>query len=83
MLNSKLLERIGTIQENGRIILSGDVVHEDGKILIKLYKLQQIDSGEQDTILSPEIFDTDLPYRIFLREETLSEIPLPEGKTKE
>ena len=77
MLNSMLIERLGTIQKDGKIILSGDVTHEDGKVIIKLYKLQQIDPSNEENIFSPEIFEKDLPYQIFLREETLSEIPLP------
>ena len=80
MLNRMLLKRLGTIKEDGTIILSGDVVHEDGKVVIKLYKLQQLDpTGEKD-ILAPESFDKDLPYQIFLREETLTEIPVNTGK---
>ncbi|MCL7489068.1 MAG: hypothetical protein M8357_12950 [Desulfobulbaceae bacterium] len=77
MLNSMLLKRLGTIPKDGKISLSGDVVHENGKIIIKLYKLQQMPSSDVDTIFAPEIFDTDLPYQIFLREESLSEIPSP------
>ncbi len=79
MLNSMLLERLGTIQKDGKIILSGDVIHKDGKVIIKLYKLQQIDPSNEENIFAPEIFEKDLPYQIFLREETLSEIPLPSG----
>jgi len=83
MLNSMLLERLGAIHKDGKIILSGDVVHEDGKIIIKLYKLQQLHSSSEENILAPEVFDPNLPYRIFLREETLSEIPFPmEGPEK-
>jgi len=83
MLNQMLLERLGTIQKDGKIILSGDVIHEDGKVIIKLYKLQQIDPSSEENIFAPETFEKDLPYQIFLREETLSEIPLPsEGKNK-
>ena len=83
MLNQMLLERLGTIQKDGKIILSGDVIHEDGKVIIKLYKLQQIDASSEENIFAPETFEKDLPYQIFLREETLSEIPLPsEGKNE-
>ena len=45
MLNSLLLKRLGTIQKDGKIILSGDVIHEDGKVIIKLHELQQIETS--------------------------------------
>lgn len=80
MLNTLLLQRLGAIQKDGKIILSGDVVHEDGKVKIKLYQLQQIDSAGGEQILAPEVFEKDLPYHIFLREEELSEIPIPAKK---
>lgn len=80
MLNSMLLKRLGSVPEDGKISLAGDVVHENGKVIIKLYKLQQMPSSGEDTIFAPEIFDRDLPYQIFLREESLSEIPLPTGE---
>ncbi len=76
MLNSMLLKRLSTIPKDGKIILSGDVIHEDGKIIIKLYELQQVDQSSEEKIFSTEIFEKNLPYQIFLREETLSEIPL-------
>lgn len=83
MLNSLLLQRLGTIQKDGKIILSGDVIHENGKVIIKLHEFQQIDSTSEKNIFSPETFDKDLPYKIFLREETLTEIPMDaQGKVK-
>lgn len=78
MLNSDLLKRLGTNLKDGQITLSGDVVHEDGKVIIKLYKLQQVQSTTEAETLSSEIFDSDKPYHIFMREETLSEIPSPD-----
>lgn len=78
MLNSDLLKRLGTNLKDGQITLSGDVVHEDGKVIIKLYKLQQVQSTTEAETLSSEIFDSDKPYHIFMREETLSEIPPPD-----
>ncbi len=83
MFNSMLLKRLGTNLKDGEIILSGDVVHEDGNVIIKLYKLQQIHTSTGEEALAPEVFDKDLPYHIFLREETLSEIPTPDAEQNE
>ena len=83
MLNSMLLSRIGTIQKDGKIILSGEVIHEDGKTIIKLYQLQQIPASNEGQLFAPETFDKNLPYQIFLREEALTEIPFPEDGQKE
>lgn len=83
MLNTMLLEQLGTIQKDGKIILSGDVVHRDGKIILKLHQLRQIGPADEEDIFSSETFTTDQAYKIFLKEETLSEIPMPIDDSKD
>lgn len=75
MLNESLLKRLGQTQKDGKIILSGDVVHRNGKVIIKLHQLRQINSDDAENGLPDELIDKDQPYQIFLREENLTEIP--------
>ena len=82
MLNTLVLQQLGSIEKDGKVILSGDVIHRDGKIIIKLNQMQQVHTSADEKI-EPEIFEDNLPYHIFLREDDLTEIPVPDQSEKE
>ncbi|GAB4336091.1 MAG: hypothetical protein Kow0089_06110 [Desulfobulbaceae bacterium] len=80
LLNAEILEQLDSLPRDGHITLSGDVVHRDGRTIIRLHELREIEATEENDILAPETFAQDPPYQRFLREESLGEIPEPTGK---
>lgn len=80
MLNAKLLEQLGALNEDGEIILSGKVVIRNGQTLLQLDTLQKFSSRDKVEKLSSE--DMQKPkqkYKVFIRETSLSEIPIIES----
>ncbi len=76
MLNSELLKHLSSIKKNGEIILRGSVIYRDGKTILKIQEMQDFNSA---SVGNPS--NTGLPregedYEVFLREESLPEIPI-------
>lgn len=78
LLNSKLLERLGELKKDGEIVLKGNVVFRNGKTIIRIHHLQNFTSTPDKNVDLFEASGMSVPYKIFLREESLPEIPVVE-----
>lgn len=76
MLNSELLKQLSSIKENGVIILNGTVVYRDGKTILKIHDLQDFSSASVEHPDNNFLFTEGEDYTVFLREESLTEIPI-------
>lgn len=81
MLNSELLQQLSSIKKNGVITLNGTVVYRDGKTILKIHKLQDFSSASVENRDNHVLFKEGEDYTIFLREDTLVEIPIAQDTT--
>lgn len=75
MLNEQLLKRLNSLKEDGVIEVQGRVVIRGGKVMLQLDQLNHFSTTPNS---SSEIENT-FPigkYKVYLREESLSEIPV-------
>ncbi len=76
LLNSELLKHLSSIKKNGEIILRGSVIYRDGKTILKIQEMQDFSSGSVDNPTNNGLPREGEDYEVFLREESLPEIPI-------
>jgi len=75
MINERLLTQLQGFTKNGTVNVQGKVVIREGKVLLQLDRINQFTRSEH-SISDLEEHSVDGEYRIFLREGSLSEIPV-------
>lgn len=78
MLNSKLIEQLGDLKENGEITLKGRVIHRKGKTIVKIDNMETFHSSKNESLQAPKIIENNESYRVYIQEEVLSEVHIVE-----
>lgn len=76
LINSELLEKLGTTHKDGEVILKGSVVIRDGKTVLQIDQIQNFTSAPNINDKPIDLDEGSGQYKVFLREEPLPEVPV-------
>lgn len=83
LINSELLKELGAIDKDGKVLLQGSVVFRDGKTVLQIDQLQNFSSAPDVKHEPIQLNEEGSSYKVFLREEPLSEVPIVKSSRKE
>lgn len=83
LINSELLKQLGTIHKDGEIILKGSVVIRDGQTVLQIHQMQNFTSAADIKNEPIKLEEGSGSYKVFLREEPLTEVPVLESAKTE